>query len=56
MGSPVLLVVTVSALATTPVERIRIRLPARLRPILLVRPSVEQFWIDDFSPEAIVSF
>ena len=50
------LIVTVSARSKGPMTRVHLLVPDRLRPILLVRPEIEQFWIDDFVPDAYLDF
>jgi len=50
------IIVSTIACSKSPVMRIRISLGRKIRPILLVRPNVEQFWIDDLSPDAMIDF
>jgi hypothetical protein len=48
--------VTARAASETPLSRIRLRIDPPLRPIFLIRPDVEQFWIDEMAPDAILDF
>lgn len=48
--------ITARAASETPFSRIRLRIDPPLRPIFLIRPNVEQFWIDEMAPDAILDF
>lgn len=49
-------VLTLSAHSKSEISRIHLSIGPRLRPILLVRPNIEQFWIDDLSPDTMLDF
>ncbi len=53
---PAPLNLTTSARSKVNIMRIHLSLAQRLRPILVVRPNIEQFWIDDLSPDAMIDF
>ena len=48
--------VTARAASQMPLGRVRLRIDPPLRPIFLIRPNVEQFWIDEMAPDAILDF
>ena len=56
IGQLAILALTMSAHSKTEISRIHLSIGPRLRPILLVRPNIEQFWIDDLSPDVILDF
>lgn len=56
IGQMPLLALTMLAHSKTEISRIHLSVGPRLRPILLLRPNIEQFLIDDFSPDAMLDF
>ncbi len=48
--------VTAHAESKIPLNRVRISIRQPIRPIFLIRPGIEQFWIDDMAPDAILDF
>ena len=56
IGQMAVLALVTSAHSKAEISRIHLSIGQRLRPILLVQPNIEQFWIDDFSPDAMLDF
>ena len=39
-----------------PIGRVQLSLPASLQPVLVIRPGIEQFWLNGLAPTAILDF
>ena len=55
-GQPKPLILKTSAVAKEDILRVHLLIGENIRPIFLIRPNIEQFWIDDLSPDAMLDF
>ena len=54
--TPKVLELRTQAISKRTIGRVQLSLPVSLQPVLVIRPGIEQFWLNGLAPTAILDF